>query len=232
MDFLKSTVIVVWLVLLAFQAKAQITVTGMVADSVTLTSLPDTNIRLKKSGKIIHTDSKGFFNITIDSYDTLIFSRTGYELFEYPVFFSELDILILISEDVRLLQEVTVIGYPESANKHPGTPRVIHTLPADEMFHSPFTYFSRIEKDKRKLLRYRNQQARIQVYADVVADPQLKQDIMSQYSIDQEQYHRILVQFNTTNKQVQYITNEHEIVDLITAYFEEFLKKEEQKEND
>jgi hypothetical protein len=130
------------------------------------------------------------------------------------------------------LQEVTVTGYSESANKHPGTPRVIHTLPAGEMFHSPFTYFSRTEKDKRKLLRYRNQQARIQVYADVVADPQLKQDIMSQYSIDEEQYHRILVQFNTTNKQAQYMTNENEIIDLITAYFEKFLEKEgEQKEH-
>jgi hypothetical protein len=79
MDFLKSTVIIIWLLLIAYQTRAQITVTGMVADSVTLASLPDTNIRLKKSGKIIRTDSKGFFNVTIDSYDTLIFSRTGYE---------------------------------------------------------------------------------------------------------------------------------------------------------
>jgi hypothetical protein len=206
--------------MISLHSLAQIKVSGMVADSLSLSALPDTNIKSKKTGKFIPVDAKGFFNIELDNYDTLLFSRIGYRTLEYPVFFSEEDILILLSEDVKILEEVTVTGYTQPVVKHPESKVPIRTLESAEMFSSPFTYFSRTEKDKRRVLKYRSQQSRIQVYADVVADPQFKQNMMQQFDLDEKAYYDILARFNAANKHVQYMTQEDEIIKHIEAFFE------------
>jgi hypothetical protein len=208
----------------AWDSFAQIVISGIVSDSLTLSSLPDTNIKSKRTGKVIQSNAQGFFSVALLTYDTLLFTRTGYKTLEYPVFFSEDDILILLSEDVKMLEEVVINGYQQPAIKHPDKPREIHTLETLEMFQSPFTYFSKTEREKRKIFRYRSGQARIQVYADVVADPQLRQDIMQRFSITEEQYNNILVNFNMTHKQVQYLTSETDIIDQIVAYFDLMLR--------
>jgi len=195
----------------------------MVADTLTLSALPDTNIRLKRSGKVIQTDAHGLFSVSFEKYDTLVFSRTGYRTLIYPVFFSEDDVLVLLSEDVKMLEEVVVNGYSQPAMKHPDKPRELHTLSTMEMFGSPFTYFSKTEREKRKIFKYRSNQARIQLYADVVADPELQEDIMQRFSITEKQYHDILIKFNTTHRHVQYFTDESAIVEALNAFFEQTL---------
>jgi hypothetical protein len=205
-------------VLLHIHAKGQIAISGMVVDSVTMDALPATTIRLKKAKTGTTTNDQGFFSILSPAYDTLIISRIGYETLAFPFFSTEKDILILIREQATTLKEVVVNVYGEQKVLH-SAPRQVRTMNAGEAFSSPFTYFSKTEKEKRMLARLQVEQQKVQVFLDLITRPQFKAEITDQFSISEEDYYDMLIKFNTENKAVHYLKDPEEIKKRIIAFF-------------
>lgn len=208
--------------LLAFAAQAQktVTISGLIVDSATLVALPNAYVKLKGSGAGTMAGAGGVFKINAPVFDTLVFSCIGYETFSYPVLLSEEDVLIRLQESVIILPEVTTVGTRIQETKYEER-RPIKT-PNETLFEglgSPFTYFSKTEKEKRKVIKVRQENTRIRTYVEVVNDPDLKKDIMNEFSIDEATYYRMLGKFNQENRYAQYLEDEAQIRETLSNYF-------------
>jgi hypothetical protein len=202
----------------ALNAQGQIVIQGMVVDSVTLDPLPETTVNLKHSKKGTITDAQGFFTIISANFDTLVFSRIGYQVQVYPFLNSETDVMFLLREEVKVLKEVVVDFYSEDKVVH-SAPRQVRTLSAGEAVTSPFTYFSKTEKEKRMLVRLQEQQQKVQVFLDLIIQPQFKAEVMDKFAINEETYYDILVLFNTQNRDAHYLKDESEITKRVMHFF-------------
>lgn len=203
---------------LCHSVKSQtVTVRGIVVDSLSLVSLPDISIKIKGSNKGTFTTVSGSFYIEALSTDTLVFSSVGYKKLEYPLFDNEDEVLIRLCEDYTLLKEVTTTALrPETVTQKE---RKIVTPSLAEGIFSPFTYFSKTEKEKRKLIKLRAENKKIKTYVEIVNDPFLRDEIMERFSMTEKNYYETLAKFNQQNRQAAYLTNPEEIKRLLFSFF-------------
>jgi hypothetical protein len=205
-------------------ALAQITISGMVVDSVTLQALPATNIKLKHGKKGVISDDKGLFVIFSENYDTLVISRIGYKSLLYPIFGTEKDALFMLREQVVNLKEVVVNFYMDDKPVH--TPsREIKPMKLGEGISSPFTYFSKTEKEKRVLAKMKIEYNKVQAYVDLVTSTKFRIETMEKFDIGEDRYYDLLAAFNEQRRSVQYYTDEIEITKAIYSWFESQLSK-------
>lgn len=194
----------------------KISIRGIVVDSLSLASLPGVTIRIKRTGQGVLSDNKGAFSIQATSIDTLVFTSVGYTRFEYPLFEDEDEVLIRLKENYILLKEVSTATTPDktAVPEHP----VVTPSLAEGIF-SPFTYFSRTEHEKRRLIKLREENKRIKTYVELVNDPYLKDDIMEKFSLREKEYYELLAKFNQQNGQAAYLNNREEIKKMLYAFF-------------
>jgi len=219
---MKHLVLCIFFITLAWatQAQKRVTISGIIVDSTSLVALPNAYVKVKSTGAGAVAGPGGVFKIDAPVFDTLIFSCIGYGTYTYPVLLSEEDVLIRLQESVVILPEVTTVGSRIQETKYEER-RAIKT-PNDNLFQglgSPFTYFSKTEKEKRKVIKVRRENTRIRTYVEVVNDPDLKKDIMNEFSIDEATYYRLLSKFNQENRIAQYLEDEEQIRETLSAFF-------------
>ena len=212
----------VWILLVLaghhLHAQKTVTITGMVVDSTSLMAIPNVHITSKRTNTGTVANSQGAFRITTSSFDTLLFTSIGYKPFEYLLLVDEDDILIRLTENVIILPELTTESTRLQEKVYAERAKVV-TPSLAEGIGSPFTYFSKKEKEKRTLLKVREENVKIRTYVEVVNDPEFKKSIMADFSLAEEDYHKILVKFNTLNREAQYLSSESEIIEQLTAFF-------------
>lgn len=202
----------------------RIRISGIVVDSVSLIALPNVHVKAKRSGIGATASASGQFTIVAPLYDTLVFTCIGYRSFEYPVLMDEEDILIRMREFVVMLPEVTTIGSRLSEKKYAERrPVVMPAATLAEGIFSPFTYFSKTEREKRKLVAAQTENAKIRTYVEVVNDPDFKKDMMNEFSITETEFFTLLAQFNAENRYVHYLVSDEQIRGIIEFYFKKQL---------
>ncbi len=199
---------------------------GIVIDSISLKSLSGIHVQIKNKSGGTTTNDQGIFILPTLITDTLVLSFVGYYTLEIPLFFEEEDILIRMNEKVRMLNEVII-----SSNRI--LPSVIYrstrTLPkstfsAGQGFSSPIDYFSKWQKEKRKLTKFINENDRIRTYVDVINDQALRESIMDKHELSESEYYTLLARFNEQNRLLSYSTNPIEIADALEAFFRKNVK--------
>ncbi len=85
------------------------TITGKVTDE-TGTALPGVNISIKKFNSGVTTDNNGAYSIKAKTNDFLVFAFVGYVSSEIKIKTKD-SINVVLKEDIKSLQEVTVIDY-------------------------------------------------------------------------------------------------------------------------
>jgi CarboxypepD_reg-like domain len=209
------------LFLLASSLYAQKLYTGIVVDSARLTNLPDVHVSVKHTGKITSTSVSGSFMIYASPTDTLLFSSVGYIPLELPLLFAEDAIFVLMREDRIFLNEVIIKStrlYPNKIEERSKTPpRTMSTL---EGFGSPFDYFWKLEREKRKLSKIVEENNRTQTYRQVITDPDVKEILMKEYEVSEDAYYQTLVQFNQQQGHVHYFTDPDAIMEALHSFFE------------
>jgi len=207
--------------LLAHELSAQKLYTGIVVDSARLTNLPDAHVSIKHSGKITSTSVNGSFMIYASPTDTLVFSTVGYITLELPLLFAEDALFVLMREDRIFLNEVIIKStrlYPNKIEERSKTaPRTMSTV---EGFVSPFDYFWKLEREKRKLSKIVDENNRTQTYRQVITDPDVKEILMSEYDLTENSYYQTLVQFNQQQGHVHYFTDPDAIMEALHTFFE------------
>jgi hypothetical protein len=207
--------------LLANRLGAQQLYTGIVVDSAKLTNLPDVHVSVKHSGKITSTSLNGGFMIYASSTDTLLFSSIGYIPLELPLLFAEDALFVLMREDRIFLNEVIIKStrlYPNKIEERTKTaPR---TMSSFEGIFSPFDYFWKLEREKRKLSRIVEENNKTQTFRQVITDPDVKEILMKEYEVSENTYYQMLVLFNQQQSHVHYFTDPDAIMEALHTFFE------------
>jgi hypothetical protein len=206
--------------LLAISSFAQRTTHGIVVDSLTLVPLQGVHVKVNGSGKGTVTDAKGEFYMATQRADTLTLSRIGYLDLTIPLFFEEEDILIRMKERVRILKEITISGTRLSEGEVVRSTRTIpRKMSTADAFSSPWEYFTRGQRDKRKTTKLINENNRIRTYIEVIHDQLLREEIMEEHGLSETEYYNILAAFNGQSQDVLYSTDKYEITDSLKAFF-------------
>jgi len=193
---------------------------GIVIDSASFEELPGVLIQVKGTERRTITFTTGHFSIAATPEETLIFSMLGYHPVELPLLFEEDVMLIRLSEQIRLLDEVTIKAtrlYPnEIINRTKVAPKRMTAL---QGITSPIDYFWKLEREKRKLARIVEENNKAQTYVQVITDPVVKEIMMKAYNITELVYYERLAVFNQEHASISYSTDPEEIMDSLHAYF-------------
>jgi hypothetical protein len=199
---------------------AQKVTRGIVVDSVTLKALAGVHVRVKNTDRGAVTNSTGVFTLSTFPADTLVLSLIGYNTLELPLLFEEDDILIRLSERIRMLQEITIRGTRLYDSEIIRTPRKQpHKMSTADAFSSPWEYFSRGQREKRKVVKLINENDRIKTYIQVINDVELREDIMYTHNISETDYYNTLAKFNQQSSDVLYSRIPYTIMDSLKCFF-------------
>jgi hypothetical protein len=201
-------------------ASAQRTTRGIVVDSLTLKTLQGVHVRIKHSDRGTVTNSLGVFTLATSPIDTLVLSLVGYNTLVLPLFFEEEDILIRLNERIRMLKEITIKGTRLYDNEIVRTPSTKpHALSKADAFSSPWTYLSRGEREKRKVVRLINENDRIKTYIQVIHDVEIRESIMEAHELTEIEFYNTLARFNQQSADVLYLTDPYVIEDSLRSFF-------------
>lgn len=88
------------------------------------------------------------------------------------------------------------------------------------MFESPFDYFWKLEREKRKLSRVIEENNRTQIFRQVITDPDVKTIMMEDHHIDEETYYNLIEKFNIQHPSIHYFTDPDAIMEALHGFFE------------
>jgi CarboxypepD_reg-like domain len=209
------------LLVITFSGYAQKMTRGIVMDSVSLKTLAGVHVRVKNSDRGAVTNASGVFNLATNPTDTLVLSFVGYNSLELPLLFEEEDILIRLSERIRMLKEITIRGTRLYESEIVRTPRTQpRKMTASDGFSSPWEYFSKGQREKRKVVKLINENDRIKTYIQVINSQEIREDIIDAHGLTEVEYYNTLAKFNQQSQDVLYSTDE----DLITYSLKSFFK--------
>ncbi len=218
--WIKSLCFAALFLIITFSGSAQQVTRGIVMDSVTLKALPGVHVRIKNTDRGAVTNSSGVFNIATKPTDTLVLSLIGYNSLELPLLFEEEDILIRLGERIRMLKEITIRGTRLSESDIVRTPRTVpRKMSVADGFSSPWEYFSRGQREKRKVVKLINENDRIRTYIQVINDQEVREDIMDAHGLSEVDYYNTLAKFNQQSSDVLYSTDEYVILNSLKSFF-------------
>ncbi len=202
-------------------------------DSATLNNLQGVNVKVKNTNRGTSTNASGIFTILANEKDTLLFSSIGYGRAELRVYLDDETMFVRLVEQSILLKEVVIKDRGFHINqKYVKSPTLTTTKPLRAASFSSsggvgvsFAYFSKLEKEKRKLVKVMAENEKIKVYVEIVNDPDVKSEIMERHAITEEKFYDLLAIYNEKNKEVMYSSNSGIILNSLLSYYEKALSK-------
>jgi hypothetical protein len=206
-----------------------VSIKGIVVDSLTLNALPNVHVSVKNSHRGAVTNPQGVFFISVSETDTLVFSNVGYARYESPVFVDDEVMFVRLVEQPLMLKEVTVRDRRLSLNpKHePSLKLKSKAVPWYGAVPNQgggaavnLDYFSKREREKRKLAKLKAELSSTQVYVEIVTNPEVKQELEDRFSIGDSTFYKILTKFNEKNRNVTHSGDSGEILNALFYFFE------------
>jgi hypothetical protein len=210
--------IAAFLLAITCSAQSAETIKGIVADSATHRPIPYVNVIIKHTQRGTTTDQQGYFGLPAYPSDTLVFSFVGYKTLEFPLVDWEPSV-ILLPEEVRMLNTVTVEGTPlADPYEHLFDEENIRLKNSQQAI--PF-YYPRDKKERIKIARAKNESLRVKHYVDLlVKDDKVRNDLMKKHKLTEEQYYVILTKFNEKNYAIMYYLTDSELLSLLYRFYE------------
>jgi len=213
--------------LLGISASGQKILKGIVVDSLTLNGIPNVSVRILGAGYGTITNANGVFSIRVKPTDTLAFSSVGYLRIVEPVSLDEEIMFVRMAQEVIMLKEVTVYGRPEAEKKElPSLKLRTKALPWGGAIPGGggagvnLDFFSKREREKRKLEKIKAELASTQTYVEIVTNLDLIQELKDRYSLSDSSFYKILTHFNEQHQEVTHSGNQSTIITSLFAFFE------------
>jgi len=205
----------------AFSGEAQKVVSGVVVDSLSLNNLGGVSIKVKNTNRGTVSDTNGIFMIPLNPTDTLIFSFLGYFTSIVPANFEDEIMFVRMHDESIVLKEFVVRDRTYLQAKYIFSPTLSTTKPLQAGRGGVnFSYFSKAEKEKRKLVEVVKEFDQVKLYVAIVNDPTIRDEIMEKYSINEAQYYDILALFNQKNRDLMRSTDADLIIDTLYYFFD------------
>lgn len=200
------------MLILCTASHAQKFIRGMVVDSTTLNPLPFATVKVKSSNTGAVSDDFGYFAIKANLFDTLIISSVGYITSEFAIKKFDEHIVIKLPETAAMLKPVTVYDrivlrgvtrLPKQSRWVNPTNRQeygsIQTFGPGYTVKGALSYFSKSEKEKRRLKVTTVDNTKARTYIELVNSPEVKDSLMTKYTLTEPEYYDILAKFNKAN---------------------------------
>lgn len=234
--------IVCLLLLTSALSWGQVTLRALVADSASLKPIAFVTVRVSNTYRGTITNEQGYFALTVSETDTLTFSIVGY----YPKQVAARDIqnapVVYLTQSVQILKPIEFSGTIETASwmPKPDDKDVYNNnTPHPDRFETPgfqglqtfgpgyVSGFGDIKpsKEEKKLAQVRKENLNAKGYVALVNDPEVKNKLIKDYSLTEQQYYDHLANFNQKHKDYIYQLDDSEVVRLIFLYFLENVKK-------
>lgn len=220
---LREYLIISFLCCVATASLGQKLIKGIVVDSTSLTNLPGVNVKIKNTNRGTSTNSSGIFTLMVTESDTLVFSSVGYAKVVLPVYPDDETMFVRMREESILLREVIIKDLGFRINqKYVKSPTLTTTKPLEGGSSGGvnFAYFTRLEKEKRKLVRIMADNEKVKIYLDVVNDPDVKAEILNRFAISEDRFYELLAIFNAKNKEITYSANSALILNSLFSFYE------------
>jgi len=208
------------LLLIPFGGYSQKLIKGFVIDSASFAPLAYVNIKIKNTSRGTSTDEKGGFTLSTAKGDSLVFSLVGYNSEEFSTRELEETVIIRMAIRVKELDVITIVGRKEKAV------RSLHIAPKSNLAnYGPYgagvnlAYFTKLEKEKRKLHKVQAEYQRVKNYVAVVCSPEVREKICGEYSLTDDQYYQLLAKFNMTNKDARYDLTAEEWITVLRRFY-------------
>ncbi|NOT74545.1 MAG: hypothetical protein HOP08_06410 [Cyclobacteriaceae bacterium] len=219
---IKVSLLLFLLIILSGTASAQKMMRGIVVDSISLSNLSGVHVKVKNSDLTAVSDMNGIFMIMVNKSDTLIFSYVGYSKSKLPVAFDDEIMFVRMHDESIMLKEVVIRDRAYHLNRKYVPSRTLsETKPLKAASNSiNFAYFTKEEREKRKLVAVIQEMKKVEVYVDVVNSPSFREEVMERNSITEERFYELLASFNQANNDLMHSGNEELIVSTLLFYFE------------
>jgi len=217
------------LIAISFSVSAQKVLKGIVVDSISLNGIPNVNVKFKDTNRGTITDANGMFTLRVKETDTLILSSVGYVRVELPVLLDDEVMFIRMVQEVVLLKEVEVHGRPGAYGKDLPSLKLRSKSMAfnGAMPNSGgagasvnLAYFSKQEREKRKLNKLKAVLASTQTYVDIVTNPEVIQEIEERFSLNDSTFYKVLTHFNEQHQDMVHSSNSGDILNSLFYFFE------------
>lgn len=213
---------------LYFPASGQQLLKGIVVDSITLNAVPNAAVKIKGTNRGVITDAGGIFLIKVKETDTLVISSIGYRRVTEPVNLDDEVMFIRMIEDAVMLKEVTVYGKGEAAKKIlPSLKLKSGAVPwGGAMPNSGggaavnLDYFSKREREKRKLDKLKAELASTQTYVEIVTNLAVIDELKDRFALSDTSFYKILTHFNEQHREITHSANQAAILNSLFAFFE------------
>jgi hypothetical protein len=240
----KSSYALCIFVAIAFAAEGQQMISGMVADSATMQPMMNVNVKVRNATQVAVTDFRGFFTIQANDFDTLIFSRVGYFTKQKQARVIKDVVVVFLTEQTNLLKTITIDAehtVPWLPKLKPTSPYRNNTydqrtlnMPGFQGFQTfgpgiviggPFSRFSKPVKEKKKLHIVQEENYKARNYVEIVNDTTVKNKIMRENHITEEEYFKLLAIFNEKNKDIIYELEPNELISILMLFYSENTRK-------
>jgi hypothetical protein len=223
----------VWLLFATTLTYSQKLIKGIVVDSASFTNLPGVNVKVKGTNRGTSTNASGIFTIVATESDTLVFSSVGYRRVQLPVYLEDETMLVRMQEESILLKEVIVKDQGFRINqKYVRSPTLSSAKPlkagsglSTGGVGVNFAYFSKLEKEKRKLMKVMADNEKVKIYLEIVNDPDLKAEVMDRFNITETRFYELLAIFNEKNRDITYSANSALILNSLLSFYENAVSK-------
>ncbi len=213
---------------------AQLTISGITRDSITLEPVPYVSIQIAHKGYVT-SNIEGKFSFTCQIGDSSIFTHMGYRKKIQIHFRNEISLSVLMGEFAHLLKSVTVIDNFKPQGKDKWKDAIYQIQPFEERVNTdlngvsffgpsgsisgPISYFSKYEKDRRKLVKVKEELAATETYREVLASDVVKQDLMKMFSISEAEYYKKIEKFNIQYPHAAHIKDRQEVINRLIQFF-------------
>jgi hypothetical protein len=85
--------------------------------------------------------------------------------------------------------------------------------------------YSREAREKKKLVVVREENKKGKSYIQIVNDPEVKDFLMKEHSLSEDEFNKMLAVFNEKNKDFMYELEEQDLVSFLKLFFADEVKK-------
>lgn len=188
---------------------------GIVVDSLTLEALSGAQVMVRNSGTTAVTNASGIYTVVASANDTLAFSYVGYSPAISIVDLNEEIMFMRLGSESVLLNEIVIHD----------TPLVRSVLSTIKPLTAAsggvnFAYFTKSEKEKRKLVAVIEEFERARVYIEIITGQDFRDNMKSKYKLSEDRLYELLVVFNQTHDEPIHSSNKSLILYALYSYFE------------
>jgi len=215
---------------------------GYTRDSVNFDLLPYTTIHTTKGKPLAASNENGYFSLTIQPGDTIVFTRLGYKPVKIAPAATSWDMNVMMPETAAMLQQVVIYdnyvihGHEQiqkalredaaSANSKfknqtvgPNATNLIPTFGPGMVINGALSKLFGVDREQRKVSANKAELIRTQVYYEVVQSMTTKQYITGLFSLSEDEYNKAIQKFKIDYPNAVYLQSREEIIRLMVASF-------------